>query len=253
MYPTNSTNTPPPCTWLAYQTKCLSNSGRFDSFSRSIHVHVSSHIDHLTKSEDAHPPTLVSPWINHDLVRERITLARGDWRDMIGVCVGYSDDLHRRLLQHHLHRSPHLCPLCRPVSVSPRLHPTLRQEQPTRFRPRSRQRHVQRPLLPADLLLGFGGEPGLAPALLEELNRHLPADGGVVGGVQRGRAGVVGVVDLALERGGALVDERLELDVGHEGQGEVQEVPVARADGGEESVEEDGVEDAWVWEIEGQL
>lgn len=61
------------------------------------------------------------------------------------------------------------------------------------------------------------------------------------------------MVDLALERGGALVDERLELDVGHEGQGEVQEVPVARADGGEESVEEDGVEDAWVWEIEGQL
>ena len=55
---------------------------------------------------------------------------------------------------------------------------------------------------------------------------------------------MLGVVDLTDQSSGALVDEGLKFDFGDEREGEVEEVPVARADGGEESVEEDRVKDA---------
>lgn len=55
---------------------------------------------------------------------------------------------------------------------------------------------------------------------------------------------MVGVVDLTDQSGGALVDECFELDIGDKGEGEIEEIPVAGADGGEEAVEEYRVEDS---------
>lgn len=38
------------------------------------------------------------PRIQDDLIRKRIGVAGGDWRDMIIVAIHDGDDLHRRLL-----------------------------------------------------------------------------------------------------------------------------------------------------------
>jgi hypothetical protein len=50
-------------------------------------------------------------------------------------------------------------------------------------------------------------------------------------------------LDGADEGGGALVDQRLEVDIVDGGEREVEQVARERRDGGEVAVEEDGVED----------
>lgn len=115
----------------------------------------------------------------------------------------------------------------------------------TRFGPRLRHRHLKRPHLPAHLVLAAHGVPVLlAPLLLEELHRHLAA----AAAAARPRVLVRPValrLELARERVGALVDERLDLGLGHVGQLEAEHVARLRRDGGEEAQEEDGVQDAW--------
>ena len=93
------------------------------------------------------------------------------------------------------------------------------------------------PDLPAHLVVA-AAQPGLAAALLKELDGQLAAAPGVVG---RGALGV----EVALEGGGALVDHGGQLRVVDVGERQVEDVAGLRGEGGEESVEEDCVEDAW--------
>jgi hypothetical protein len=117
--------------------------------------------------------------------------------------------------------------------------------RPTRFGPRLRHRHLERPHLPAHLVLAAHGVPVLlAPLLLEELHRHLAAAAAAAGPGVLVRP-VALRLELAGERVGALVDERLDLGLGHVGELEAEHVARLRGDGGEEAEEEDGVEDAW--------
>ena len=93
------------------------------------------------------------------------------------------------------------------VSKPTHIRAARRPTGPTRFGSRRGQCDVQRPLLPANFLLGFCGEPSFSPPLLEKLDGYLPANGRVVSR-DRGRCRIViGVVYLPYERGGALVDE----------------------------------------------
>ena len=64
--------------------------------------------------KETYPPTLIASRVHHNLIRERITLARCDWRDMIRFGVRRGDDFHRSLLKHHLHRPSDLCSLYAP-------------------------------------------------------------------------------------------------------------------------------------------
>jgi hypothetical protein len=99
---------------------------------------------------------------------------------------------------------------------------------------------LEGPALPADLVVA-PGEPGLAAALLEELDGELAPAAAARAHAGRGSLGV----ELALQGGGALVDHGLELVVVDVGEGEVEDLAGLRGDGGEEAVEEDGVEDTW--------
>jgi hypothetical protein len=103
---------------------------------------------------------------------------------------------------------------------------------------RCRKRHIQRPLLPAHILVGLAEEIRLSPPLLEELHDQLPA-----------ASLLVCALNGADERNGALVDQRLEVDVVDGGQREVEQVPRQRGYGGKVSVEEDGVQDGWAQSV----
>lgn len=80
----------------------------------------------------------------------------------------------------------------------------------------------------------------LPPLLLEKLHRHRAPHSSPA-------APEIAIrVELPHERCGSLVDECFELDVVDEGEGEVEDIPRFRADGGEEAVEEDRVKYAFV-------
>lgn len=103
------------------------------------------------------------------------------------------------------------------------------------------------PALPADLLFAAHDIPRLAAALLKELHRDLPtaapaATTAVTVIVATSR---LLFLKLAHQHLGPLVDERLEFVVVDVGQRQVEDVAGAGHDGGEEAVEEDGMEDAW--------
>lgn len=96
------------------------------------------------------------------------------------------------------------------------------------------ERHVQRPLLPTDILVRLAEEICLPALLLKELHGNLAAPPGLVGAVY-GPA----------QRMGLLLDEGFEVDIVNGRQGEVEQVAGEGRDGGEVAVEEDGVEDCW--------
>lgn len=92
-------------------------------------------------------------------------------------------------------------------------------------------------MLPTDLLFRQG-EPCFPSALLKELHGDLaPNRVGVQ--VRRG-------IDLADERDGALVNQRLEFHLVHDGKCHVEQIAGFGTDGGEVAVEEDGVQNACV-------
>jgi len=107
-----------------------------------------------------------------------------------------------------------------------------RRETRTSLCPRGSERDIQRPLLPAHVLVGLCEEVRLSPALFEELHDELPP-----------AALLVGALYGAHERNGPLVDEGLEVDIVDGGQGQVEQVARERGYGGEVAVEEDGVQD----------
>lgn len=184
--------------------------------------------------------------VDVDQVGKGVGLAGGDGRDMVLMRVGERDDLEQRVLERRL-----ACPADfgafwgGVMSVPNFACPLEKGGRLTRFGPRLRHRHLERPHLPAHLVLAAHGVPVLLAALLlEELHRHLAAAAAAA------RPGVlVRPVALRLEltgeRVGALVDERLDLRLGNVGELEAEYVARLRGDGGEEAEEEDGVEDAW--------
>ena len=141
--------------------------------------------------------------------------------------------------------------------------------RPTSLRSRLGHRNPDGPALPADLLVAPATIPCLAAPLLKKLHRDgapavaaLPSPArraattgtqGPQAGPQRGGpagAGAVVVDALGVEAlgqlVGALLDHGVELGVGGVGKGDVEDLARARGDGGEEAVEEDGMEDPCV-------
>lgn len=108
----------------------------------------------------------------------------------------------------------------------------LQRLQRTRLGPRLCERDVQRPLLPANILVCLAEEVRLSPLLLEKLHGYLAPPARLMGAVYGADQG---------ER--LLLNERLEVDVVDGRQGEVEQVAGQRRDGGEVAVEEDGVQD----------
>jgi len=113
--------------------------------------------------------------------------------------------------------------------------------------PRLRDRDLDDPALPADLLV-TARQPGLPALLLKELDRDLAtaavaAAAAAAAGASAGRGPLR--VQLPGQGGGALLDHGLELDVLDVGEGQVEDVVGARGERGKESVEEDGVENPW--------
>jgi hypothetical protein len=90
-----------------------------------------------------------------------------------------------------------------------------------------RERHVQRPLLPAHVLFGAAKEVGLFPLLLKELHYQLAPPSLLV----RAFYGPD-------QRHGPLLDERLEVDIVNGGEGQVEQVAREGQYRGEVAVEE---------------
>ena len=103
--------------------------------------------------------------------------------------------------------------------------------QRTSLCPRRRQGDVQRPLLPAHLVLSLAKEVGLPSLLLGELHYNLTTAALLVRGLHGAHQ---------LDR--LLVDERLEVDIVDGRKGEVEQIAREGRYGGEVAVEEDGVE-----------
>ena len=82
---------------------------------------------------------------------------------------------------------------------------------PTSLCPGLGDGNVERPLLPADVLVGLAKEVRLSPFLLEELHDNLASTPGLVGAVYRTH-----------ERKSLLLDERLEIDIVDGRQREVE-------------------------------
>jgi len=163
----------------------------------------------LLEEADARPPVILGHGlgINNDLVGKRVRVGGGDGRNVVFVAVHDGNDLMRGFLQGLSHGASNL----QNISLGSWL----------------RERHVQRPLLPAHVFLGAPKEVRLLTLLLEELHDELAAP-----------ALLVCAVYCADQRYRPLLNERLEVDIVNGGEGEVEEVAGQRRYGGEVTVEE---------------
>lgn len=170
-------------------------------------------------SENAHaraPHVLIGGdfWVDEDLVGEGVGVGGGDGRDMVFVAVDYGDDFVRGFLEGFGHGAANLEYICLGAWGS--------------------ECHIQSPLLPTHILVGFTKEIRLAPPLLEELHNELAPPALVVCSFYGAHKGY-----------GALVNQSLEVDIVNSGEGKVEEVAGEWQNGGEVSVEEDGVENGF--------
>lgn len=178
----------------------------------------------IQPNTDAILPT-VAPRIQHDAIRERIRFAGRDGRDMVLIPVDDGEDLEGCLLEHILHRFADFCAF--------------------RLRPRRSNSNIQRPNLPANLLLPLPRHPRQSPKphsgppslLLIELDGY-PTAHAATPAIENVIAARSGGKVLADERGDTGVDEGFEIDVVDGGEGEVEDVEGGGTDGGEVSVEE---------------
>jgi hypothetical protein len=106
----------------------------------------------------------------------------------------------------------------------------MRTKALTSLGPRRRKRYIQRPLLPAYILVCLAEEIGLPPLLLEKLDDELAT-----------AALLMCAFNRAHECNRSLVDEGLEVYIVDCGKCEVEKVSGERGYGGEVAVEEDGV------------
>lgn len=100
----------------------------------------------------------------------------------------------------------------------------------TGFRSGLGKRDIERPLLPADILVCLAKEVRLSPSLLEELHYKLPSSPLLMCTVYRSH-----------QRYRPLVDQRFQVYIIDGRQGEVEQVASKRRYGGEVAVEEDSV------------
>lgn len=147
--------------------------------------------------------------IEHDLVRERIGIASGDWWYVVLVAVHDSHDLHRCLLQRTFHGSPDFDTFW---YLSVRQQRPIREGhniwlgRPTSFRLRSGNCNFNQPLLPHDFLIvgpSDTGQPSaLPPLLVEELYGDLSTNSSV---------GCIRRRELVYQSCCARINERLKL------------------------------------------
>lgn len=108
----------------------------------------------------------------------------------------------------------------------------------TTFCPRGSKSNIQRPLLPTNLLFPLR-KPSLSPLLLEKLNCHGAPHSCVP------RPHIRTGVQLPDQRRSPLVDQSLELNILHEWQGQIQNIPRGWPQGREESMKEYRVENTY--------
>lgn len=146
---------------------------------------------------------------------------------MIFIPVDDGEDLEGCFLEHILHGFANFCAFC--FLSAPNVSYQPGKGSATRLRPRRSNSNIQRPNLPANLLLALPCHPSQPPKphpgspsfLLIELDRYPTAHAATptienIIAACSGRGKV-----LADERGDAGVDESFEIDVVDSGEGEV--------------------------------
>lgn len=168
---------------------------------------------HPLEEPYARPPVVLGGrfGVDDDLVREGVGVGGGDGWNVVFVAVDDGDDLVGGLFHGLAHSATDLENIC--------------------LRPGLCERHVQRPLLPTNILVCLAEEVRLSPLLLEELYRNLAPSSGLVGAVYG-----------ATESMRLLLDERLEVHIVDGGESEVEQIACEGRNRGEVSVKEDGVE-----------
>lgn len=166
-------------------------------------------------------PRSIRPGVDQNLIRKRIRIGRGNGWNMSLFAVGNINDLHGGVLQALLHL----------LAIPRRLGFTARRSESD----------AHPPVLPHCLLVRFGHEPTFPSLLLEELQDQLaPCGLGLV--LWRRLRG--GGLDLAKEDVGALFDRVFDFVFRDVGERYIEDVMGCGDEGREDSVEEDGVEDA---------
>jgi hypothetical protein len=108
----------------------------------------------------------------------------------------------------------------------------------TSLGPRRCKRNIQRPLLPAHVLICFPEKVRLPPLLLEELHHELSTP-----------SLLVRTLDRAHERNGALVDQSFEIYVVDSGERKIEQVARERRYRGEVAVEENCMQYGYVTSV----
>lgn len=126
-------------------------------------------------SEDAHsgaPGILVGHTfrIYNDLVRERVRVGGGDGWNMVFVAVDNGYYFVGGFLEGFGHCAAHFENVYTRRSSQCMLLLAQKIWEPTSLRAGRRKRHVQRPLLPAHIFVGFSKKVRLSSPLLEELH-----------------------------------------------------------------------------------
>lgn len=165
------------------------------------------------EESDARSPVVLHDrfGVYDDLVRERVGVGGSDGWNVVLVAIHDGDDLVRGLFHGFAHCAADL----EDISLGPGLC----------------ERHIQRPLLPADIFVCLAKEVRLPPFLLEELYRNLAS-----------ASGLVRAIYGAAESMRLLLNERFQVYIVDGGEGEVEQVAGEGGDGGEVSVKEDGVQ-----------
>ena len=162
------------------------------------------------------------------MVWKRVGVGGGNGRDVVFVAVHDADDLMCGFLERLGHGAANFDDICSNQSALPFNYGACER---TSLRPWLGERDVQRPLLPADVLVGFAKEVCLSPSLFEKLYDKLPSSSLLMCTVYRSH-----------QCYGSLVDQRLQIHIVDRGEGEVEEVAGEGRYGGEVAVEEYGVQ-----------
>jgi hypothetical protein len=164
------------------------------------------------------------------MVREGVGIGCGDWRDVVFVPVYYGDDFVRSFLERLGHGATYFQDICTTESVYSSATQRHRPQR-TSLSSRLRKRDVQRPLLPANVLLCAAKKVGLFSLLLKELHYELSSS-----------PLLVCAIYSPYESQRSLLNERLQVYIVDGGKGEVEQVACEGRYGSEVSVEEYGMQ-----------
>ena len=139
----------------------------------------------LSEKTDAWPPVVLGDGfrVDDDLVREGVGIGSGDGWDVVFVSVHDGDNLMRRLFERLGHGPANFEDVC--YSVSACISSDSHSMMHTSLGPWLGERNIQRPLLPAYILVGLSEEVCLSPLLLKELHHNLPPSSRLVRAIYR--------------------------------------------------------------------